>query len=180
MYCQPAASRFSGISDQVSHGAGTDTLRQQAGISARPEARPRFTGATGRRQRRQRHPLRELRCGQCTGQKPFESIELDDGGTLSYADLLAQGFDLTGTAGNDVISGTSVDDRIDGGAGGLCLSSDLRGRITAVRSGCRTRRAAIALKGSPAEWKSRRWRDGGWNQNGTSTNDAEFEFRRQR
>jgi len=37
------------------------------------------------------------------GQKPFESIELDDGGTLSYADLLAQGFDLIGTAGNDVI-----------------------------------------------------------------------------
>ena len=51
------------------------------------------------------------------GQKPFDNIELDDGSTLSYADLLAQGFDIAGTAGNDTITGTSVDDRIDGGAG---------------------------------------------------------------
>jgi Ca2+-binding RTX toxin-like protein len=50
-------------------------------------------------------------------QKPFDRIELDDGSTLTYADLLAQGFDIAGTAGDDTITGTSVDDRIDGGAG---------------------------------------------------------------
>ncbi len=31
--------------------------------------------------------------------------------TPSVADLLAQGFDLAGTAGNDVIDGTSLSDR---------------------------------------------------------------------
>ncbi|MDP1734100.1 MAG: calcium-binding protein, partial [Sulfuritalea sp.] len=51
------------------------------------------------------------------GQKPFDSIEFDDGSVLTYADLLAQGFDLTGTAGDDLISGTNVTDRISGGAG---------------------------------------------------------------
>jgi Ca2+-binding RTX toxin-like protein len=51
------------------------------------------------------------------GQTPFDSIEFEDGSTLAYADLLAQGFDITGTAGDDTLTGTSVDDRIDGGAG---------------------------------------------------------------
>ncbi len=51
------------------------------------------------------------------GQKPFDRIEFDDGSSLSYEDLLAQGFDLVGAPGNDTIIGTSVGDRIDGGAG---------------------------------------------------------------
>ena len=49
--------------------------------------------------------------------RPFDRIEFDDGSTLSYDVLLAKGFDLTGTAGNDVIAGTNVTDRITGGAG---------------------------------------------------------------
>ncbi|MDP2809897.1 MAG: calcium-binding protein, partial [Rhodocyclaceae bacterium] len=49
--------------------------------------------------------------------QPFDTVEFEDGSTLTYADLLAQGFDIAGTAGNDVIAGTSVNDRIDGGAG---------------------------------------------------------------
>ncbi|MDP2811732.1 MAG: calcium-binding protein, partial [Rhodocyclaceae bacterium] len=56
------------------------------------------------------------------GQKPFDIIEFEDGGTISYADLLARGFDIAGTAGNDVIAGTSVNDRIDGGAGNDSLT----------------------------------------------------------
>jgi Ca2+-binding RTX toxin-like protein len=48
---------------------------------------------------------------------PFDHIAFDDGSTLSYADLLARGFDFAGTAGNDTITGTSVADRIDGGDG---------------------------------------------------------------
>lgn len=47
----------------------------------------------------------------------IDRFEFDDGSVLTYADLLAKGFDLTGTAGNDVISGTSITDRIAGGAG---------------------------------------------------------------
>jgi Ca2+-binding RTX toxin-like protein len=48
---------------------------------------------------------------------PFDHIAFDDTSTLSYADLLARGFDFAGTAGNDILTGTSVVDRIDGGAG---------------------------------------------------------------
>jgi Ca2+-binding RTX toxin-like protein len=36
---------------------------------------------------------------------------------LSYEALLAQGFDLTGSAGNDTIAGTNVNDRITGDTG---------------------------------------------------------------
>lgn len=48
---------------------------------------------------------------------PFERFEFAGGSSLTYADLLAKGFDLTGTAGDDVIAGTSVTDRITGGTG---------------------------------------------------------------
>ncbi len=55
---------------------------------------------------------------------PFDHIEFDPSTgsgqtatTLSYADLLAKGFDIAGTAGNDLLTGTSVTDRISGGAG---------------------------------------------------------------
>ncbi len=55
---------------------------------------------------------------------PFDHIEFDPSTgsgqtatTLSYADLLAKGFDIAGTAGDDLLTGTSVTDRIAGGAG---------------------------------------------------------------
>ena len=47
----------------------------------------------------------------------IEQFSFVDGTLLTYAELLARGFDLSGTAGDDFIVGTSVDDRIDGGAG---------------------------------------------------------------
>lgn len=40
-----------------------------------------------------------------------------DGTVLSYAQLLARGFDLAGDAGNNIIAGTSVSDRLDGKRG---------------------------------------------------------------
>ncbi|MBN8476933.1 hypothetical protein [Sulfuritalea sp.] len=49
--------------------------------------------------------------------RPVDSIEFEDGGTMSYAELLALGFDIDGAAGDDNLTGTSVDDRIAGGAG---------------------------------------------------------------
>ncbi|HXZ97133.1 MAG TPA: calcium-binding protein [Burkholderiales bacterium] len=44
----------------------------------------------------------------------ISSFQFADGTLLSYADLIAKGFDLNGTAGNDTITGTNVDDRING------------------------------------------------------------------
>ncbi len=41
-----------------------------------------------------------------------------DGDVMSYADVLAQGFDLDGTDDDDVITGTGVTDRICGFEGG--------------------------------------------------------------
>ncbi len=45
------------------------------------------------------------------------SFEFADGSVLSYQQLIARGFDLSGTAGDDSLIGTSVDDRFDGQAG---------------------------------------------------------------
>jgi len=46
-----------------------------------------------------------------------DRFELADGTTLDYAGLLALGFDLQGTPGDDRIDGTALVDRIDGLAG---------------------------------------------------------------
>ena len=51
------------------------------------------------------------------GQHPIDRYEFADGTVLTHAQLLARGFDLVGGASNDSLTGTSVDDRIDGGAG---------------------------------------------------------------
>jgi Ca2+-binding RTX toxin-like protein len=49
--------------------------------------------------------------------RPFERIEFDDGSTLTYDALLAQGFAIGGTAGADTLTGTNLDDTLNGGAG---------------------------------------------------------------
>ena len=46
-----------------------------------------------------------------------DSFEFTDGTTLTYADLIARGTDITGTAGDDVLTGTVLHDRLSGGAG---------------------------------------------------------------
>jgi len=60
--------------------------------------------------------------GDVLGTHPIDQFEFSNGTVLTYADLMARGFDLTGTSGNDTILGTSVDDRIDGGAGNDSLA----------------------------------------------------------
>ena len=47
----------------------------------------------------------------------IESFSFSNGTVLTYGDLLARGFDLIGTAGNDFITGTNIVDRIHGLAG---------------------------------------------------------------
>jgi Ca2+-binding RTX toxin-like protein len=56
------------------------------------------------------------------GQRAIDRFAFADGTVLSYEDLLARGFDLAGTAGNDTITGTNIQDRISGGAGNDTLS----------------------------------------------------------
>ncbi|MBW7900200.1 MAG: hypothetical protein H3C26_01900 [Rhodocyclaceae bacterium] len=50
-------------------------------------------------------------------QHPIDRFEFSDGTVLTYEQLIARGFDLDGTGGDDTISGTNVSDRINGGAG---------------------------------------------------------------
>jgi VCBS repeat-containing protein len=47
----------------------------------------------------------------------FESFLFADGATLSWEAMLAKGFDLQGTEGDDVLEGTGLNDRISGLAG---------------------------------------------------------------
>ena len=54
----------------------------------------------------------------------IKSFEFADGSTLSTAELLARGFDLDGTAGDDTIFGTNTMDRINGLAGNDTLAGD--------------------------------------------------------
>ena len=55
--------------------------------------------------------------GDVYGAHAIETFEFADGTVLSYADLIARGFDLAGTDGDDVITGTNATDRISGGLG---------------------------------------------------------------
>ena len=52
----------------------------------------------------------------------FSEIEFSDGGTLRYEDLINLGFDLDGSAADDLLTGTSVVDRITGGTGNDVLA----------------------------------------------------------
>jgi Ca2+-binding RTX toxin-like protein len=47
----------------------------------------------------------------------FASFQFADGSSLTWEEMLAKGFDLDGTDGDDSIEGTGVADRIDGRAG---------------------------------------------------------------
>ncbi len=51
------------------------------------------------------------------GPRTVESFRFADGSTMTYEQLLAGGFDLTGTDGDDQMSGTNVADRIVAGDG---------------------------------------------------------------
>lgn len=53
----------------------------------------------------------------------IDAFVLGDGSTLSYAQLVARGFD--GTEGDDAIFGTTLDDRLDGGLGSDSLYGGL-------------------------------------------------------
>lgn len=48
------------------------------------------------------------------GPHAVDSYVFADGTILSYSQLIDRGFDLTGTAGNDVVAGTNVVDRLSG------------------------------------------------------------------
>src|SRR5207245_1265238 len=48
------------------------------------------------------------------GPHAVDTFQFADGTVLSYSDLIGRGFDLTGTAGDDLITGTNVVDRITG------------------------------------------------------------------
>ena len=51
-----------------------------------------------------------------------DTFRFDDGTDLSYDNLIARGFDIFGTGGNDFLAGTNIDDRFDGGAGDDALA----------------------------------------------------------
>ncbi len=51
------------------------------------------------------------------GQVAIDRFEFADGTVLSYDELLARGFDLIGTDGNDIIEGTNAKDNLQGFAG---------------------------------------------------------------
>lgn len=46
------------------------------------------------------------------GPRTIETFRFADGTVLSYEELVSQGFDITGTSGNDVLRGTNLTDRI--------------------------------------------------------------------
>ena len=56
------------------------------------------------------------------GSPVIENFAFSDNTVLAYNDLLARGFDLAGTDGNDVITGTNVADRINGLGGNDTLN----------------------------------------------------------
>ncbi len=51
------------------------------------------------------------------GSQTIERFQFVDGSTLTYADLVARGFDIDGTEFDDVLSGTNLVDRLRGGLG---------------------------------------------------------------
>ncbi len=50
------------------------------------------------------------------------ALQFADGRTMTYADILAWGFDVDGTEGNDTLAGTEIIDTLTGGAGNDILA----------------------------------------------------------
>jgi Ca2+-binding RTX toxin-like protein len=59
------------------------------------------------------------------GPRAAETFRFADGSTLTYEQLLARGFDIVGTDGDDRMEGTNITDRISGGAGADVLRGGL-------------------------------------------------------
>jgi len=57
------------------------------------------------------------------GSAAIETFIFSDGVELSFAEFISQGFDITGSVDNDVLSGTNIIDRIDGLAGDDMISA---------------------------------------------------------
>lgn len=56
------------------------------------------------------------------GTHAIENFRFADGTVLTYAELLAKGFDIRGGQGDDILTGTNLDNRIDGGGGNDVLT----------------------------------------------------------
>lgn len=67
--------------------------------------------------------LGSFNAGLAAAPIPIDSLVFADGTSLSYAQLVALGFD--GTMGDEFISGTALNDRLDGGLGNDTLSGGL-------------------------------------------------------
>ena len=63
--------------------------------------------------------------GDVFGSQTIEQFQFVDGTTLTYADLIARGFDISGTANNDVLFGTDMTNRFRGGLGNDTLFGGL-------------------------------------------------------
>ena len=103
--------------DRITGGEGTDTIRFGAGIEADDLSLGVGSllirvGSSG-----DAIHLETFDPSDASGLHDVELFRFADGSELLYADLLARGFDLTGTAASETVTGTSVDDRINGAGG---------------------------------------------------------------
>ena len=55
--------------------------------------------------------------GNVFGVHTVANFQFDDGTSLTYSQLIARGFDISGTDGSDTLAGTNVNDRFTGGPG---------------------------------------------------------------
>ncbi|MDO8629984.1 MAG: putative Ig domain-containing protein, partial [Phycisphaerales bacterium] len=55
--------------------------------------------------------------GNVFGVHTMDNFQFDDGTSLTYSQLVARGFDISGTDGDDILAGTTVNDRFNGGPG---------------------------------------------------------------
>ena len=63
--------------------------------------------------------------GDVFGSKTIEQFQFADGTTLTYADLIARGFNIVGTGNHDVLFGTDLTNRLRGGLGNDTLFGGL-------------------------------------------------------
>ena len=102
-----------GEGNTLAFGAGVDPALVTLGLGS-------LLIKTGNGEDEPPHP--RLRSQQCSG-TVIESFQFANGTTLSYTQLLERGFDITGTAADDILAGTNTTDRISGGAGNDTLDS---------------------------------------------------------
>jgi Ca2+-binding RTX toxin-like protein len=114
-----------GIDQMFDAGQGTDTVLFGSGIATDTVSLTPDAGRILLKVGASSDGILLGSVGDVVGSQTIEQFQFADGTSLVYADLIARGFDISGTGNDDVLFGTDLTNRLTGGFGNDTLFGGL-------------------------------------------------------